>query len=60
MVTKQTAVLVCRHYTKSLVHTSEYMVKGQTACEMIDNGQDILILSQAVFYEVAVEQLQQA
>ena len=58
-VTKQTDMLVCGHYTKSLFEQSEYTVKEQTARELIEQGQDLLILSEAAFYECVIEQLQQ-
>ncbi|WP_235046661.1 BRCT domain-containing protein [Staphylococcus aureus] len=58
-VTKQTDILVCGHYTKSLFEHSTYTNKEQTARELIEQGQDLLILSEAAFYAVAIEQLQQ-
>lgn len=58
-VTKQTDILVCGHYTKSLLEDSRYTIKEQTARELIEQGQDLLILSEAAFYERIIEQLQQ-
>lgn len=58
-VTKHTDILVCGHYTKSLFDTSEYTIKEQTAHELLSNGQDLLILSEAAFYALAIDQLQQ-
>lgn len=56
-VTKQTDVLVCGHYTKSLFETSAYTVKEQTAHELIEKGQDLVLLSEVDFYDLVIEQL---
>lgn len=58
-VTKQPDMLVCGHYTKSLFEQSEYTNKEQTARELIEQGKDLLILSEAAFYARVITQLQQ-
>lgn len=44
---------------KIIIEQPEYTIKEQTARELIEQGQGLLILSEVAFYECVIEQLQQ-